>query len=139
MRRGVCRKKRLAVVEAFFNAQPPVTQDYTAEMAAFGFDQVSINAATNEPIHTIEVYEENWPAALWFCETQDCYKYSESGICLGLDLPQIVADKSLSDRKTTTDDFKYLKEMARENTRLLNRLLEKQADEFKPKYAAPSD
>lgn len=124
---------------AFYSSPPPVTQDYINELKAFGFDQGQITQQTNQPEQTVVVFQENWAAVMWFCETQDCYRFSESGVCLGLDLPQVVAEKELTGRETTAQDFKNLKEMARENTRLLNRSLEKQAEEIKPKYAGPPD
>jgi hypothetical protein len=118
----------------------PPDDDYFNEMRALGFAESDIQTIKRTPVdESLAVLEENWVSVIWFCETQDSYRYSESGICLGLDLPQIMAEKQLIGRDVSSEDFRFLKHMGQENTRLLNASLKPASNQIERQYDAPPD
>lgn len=127
-------------MRAINNAPSPLDEEYFNEMRALGFDEASIRKNRQQDVVAeFEVLEENWAALMWFIQTQDCYRFSESGVCLGLDLPQVLAEKQLSERQASAMDFNYLKDMARENTAILNGSLKKATNQVERQNDAPPD
>ncbi len=124
------------------NSPPPPKID-ESELRAFGFSDADIKKQTTAPAPQVcEVYEENWPATLWYLEVQDCYRFAENGVCLGLNFPQVESEKNLSERKVSAQDFAFLKQMGQENTQILNRELTQKVQRHQqknPQFPAPPD
>lgn len=127
-------------MRALNEAPPPIDDTYLNEMRAMGLPENIIRQEVEKTdSHDIEVLEENWQGVLWFCQTLDCYRYSDTGICLGMDFPQVQSEKQLSGRQASTEDFAVLKDMAREQTLLSNAAFDKQTQPSAPELTAPPD
>ena len=89
-------------------------------MKALGAPQEIIDELTI--VQSFEVFPQNWSVVVWFIEVCDLMRYRPDGACLGLDLPQIQSDASLSKRCFTSKQYTGLRIISKAAARTLNKV-----------------